>query len=46
MLMLFGKKNVGKTMTQQLIHFRLGVTSLSHGMVVAEGNSYTSGTSM
>ena len=46
MLMIFGEKNVGKTLTQQAIHFAQGGTSLSNGMIVAGGNSFTTGTSM
>ena len=46
MLMIFGEKNVEKTLTQQAAHFAQGGTSLSNGMTVARGNSFTAGTSM
>ena len=45
MLLLYGPKNVGKTMTQHVVHYGQGGGSLTHDLLLSGGNSITSGSS-
>ena len=44
-LLLYGTKNIGKTLTQLIMHYGQGATSLKHDLLLSGGNQTTSGTS-
>eukprot|EP00794_Sanderia_malayensis_P020874 gene20874-22926_t len=44
-LLLHGPKNVGKTLTQHVVHFGQGGLDLCHNLLLSGGNQTTSGTS-
>ena len=46
MMLLYGAKNIGKTLTQHIIHFGQGADSLSHDLIVSGGTGYVTGVSM
>eukprot|EP00794_Sanderia_malayensis_P001404 gene1404-1550_t len=45
-LLLHGPKNVGKTLTQHVVHYGQGGLDLCHNLLLSGGNQTSSGTSM
>ncbi len=45
MMLLYGDKNIGKTLTQHIIHFGQGAESILPELILSGGNTISSGTS-